>query len=95
MIHIEAERWDNDSRHQHVEHYYVPHGRPCDRCGEPVVEGYIHDECLKAELASGYFRGTNKWAAAQPRGRPRNHERQVNSVQEGEPSANLSSEKDG
>ena len=56
-IHINAERWDSYPQNKHQGNHFIPHGRPCDRCGEIVAEGYIHDECLKAELASGYFRG--------------------------------------
>ena len=34
--------------------HFIPHGRPCDRCGEPVPEGFIHDQCLREELKEGY-----------------------------------------
>lgn len=28
---------------------FVPEGRPCDWCGEPVEKGFTHDKCRSEE----------------------------------------------
>lgn len=47
-MHSNAQQWDD----QHSLHSwsYVPHGRPCDWCGLPVEEGFIHSRCVVLEL---------------------------------------------
>jgi hypothetical protein len=59
-MHEKAKEWDLIHNAHTVNSRYVcgwiPHNRPCDMCGEPVPEGFIHHACLRKELEDGYER---------------------------------------
>ena len=48
-MHPSAEAWDK--LHSHLGEYkHIPQDRPCDWCGKPVKEGFIHMYCVQQEL---------------------------------------------
>ena len=48
-MHPKARKWDQKWLKSNPP-AFMPTGRPCDWCGEPVREGYIHIRCWLQEL---------------------------------------------
>lgn len=50
-MHAAAKKWDLKYGARYDKMDMLPMARPCDRCGQPVTMGYIHVECVWAEVA--------------------------------------------
>ena len=52
-MHPLAVQWDAEHMSPHMgglSWRWVPQDRPCDWCGQPVKEGFIHLRCFNREL---------------------------------------------